>query len=548
MLASRFTVRRSRIAVLLVPLGLVALARAATAQDGHAHHAHDEIGVVDFQVSCDPAVRPAFDRAVALLHHMMYHEARQAFQAIAEADPECAMAHWGIATSLFQPLWPGRPSAEIRRQGWESVQRARELRPGTDRERAFVDATAAFFQDPDRDEWWPRIRRWHEALERAHRDHPEDTEAAVLYALSLMAMGQAADDLVPYHDRAATILHEVHAREPMHPGAIHYTIHADDIAGREAESLDVVHSYDRIAPTVPHALHMPSHIFVRLGEWPGTIEWNRRSADAALRFPANGRLSIHYAHALDYLIYAHLQQGDDARARAVLDELLGQEQRFQEDFVNAFHLAVMPARLAIERRAWDEAAAIRPRTPDYLAWDRYWWPESLSWFAHGLGSAHTGDLAAAREAERRMAELRDRARAADETRFATYIEIDRLILEGWLAHAEDDAAAEARIREAARLERTVDKHIVTPGALLPPYEALGDLLMELDRPGDALEAYETSLEIWPNRYHSLLGAARAARAAGDDARARDHYAALIDVVGDSGSDRAGVAEARERVR
>jgi hypothetical protein len=505
----------------------------ATAQEhGHHHHGAEEIGVVDFRVSCDPAVRADFDHAVALLHHMMYYEAGQAFEQVAERDPACGMAHWGIAKARFQPLWPGRPSAETRRAGWDAVQRAKELGVATERERALVDAVEAFYRDPDADEWWPRIHRWREAMEAAHRQHPDDTETAAFYALSLMAAGQAGDDQVGYHTRAARILATVHDREPLHPGAIHYTIHADDIAGREDESLDVVRMYDRIAPTVPHALHMPSHIFVRLGEWPDVIDWNRRSADAALRFPVGDRLSVHYSHALDYLMYAHLQRGEVDEARAVLDELRAQEARHQENFVSAFHLAVMPARLAVERRAWDEAAAVEPRTPDYLAWDGYWWPEALAWYARGLGAVHTGDADAAREAEARMAALRDRARAAEERNFATYIEVDRLILSGWIAQADGDAETAAeRMREAARLEQTVQKHVVTPGALLPPYEALGDLLLAQQRPAEALEAYERSLQIWPNRYNSLLGATRAARAAQDPERERAYHEQFVEVTG-----------------
>jgi hypothetical protein len=545
----RYRMMISSLLLLLFP-ALSAPVSIKAQEVGHAHgataHEAGEIGVVEFRVSCDPAVREDFDHAVGLLHHMMYVESRRAFERIAAQHPECGMAHWGIAMSLFQPLWPGRPGADVRQRGWDAVQRAKELGPLSDRERALVEATAAFFENPQENVWWPRIQRWAEAMEAAYRQRPEDTETATFYALSVLAAGQVADRQPEYHARAAQILAAVHQRRPQHPGAIHYTIHANDIANRESESLHIVRSYDGIAPEVPHALHMPSHIYVRLGDWPEVIEWNRRSADAALRFPAEDRLSVHYSHGLDYLLYAQLQRGEDARARAVLDELLGQEQRYQEDFVSAFHLAVMPARFAVERRAWEEAAAVQPRTPDYLAWDNYWWPEALSWFAQGLGAVHTSDLSAARRAERRMAELRDRARAADEETFATYIEIDRLILSGELAQAEGDAqAAVSRMQEAAALERTVEKHIVTPGALLPAYEALGDLLMRQQRPREALQAHETSLELWPNRYHSTLGAARAARAAGEMGRAREHYVRLLEITEDAATDRPGVREARE---
>jgi tetratricopeptide (TPR) repeat protein len=535
--------RRTRAAALALCAAAATWAPAAAQQ--HAHHGPEgSVGAVDFQVSCAPAVRADFDRGVALLHHMTYPEARAVFEGVAERDPACAMAHWGIAMTLFQPLWPARPDAEVRRRAWEAVERAGALGPGTERERALLAGAEAFWREPEADGWWPRIRRWAAAMEEAHAAHPDDAEVTAFYALSQLAAGQVADDQLAHNARAARVLAALHERMPEHPGAVHYTIHADDVTGREGESLEIVRSYDGIAPNVPHALHMPTHIFVRLGEWPEVIEWNRKSADAALEHPAGDRLSLHYVHALDYMVYAHLQRGEDARARAVLEEARTAG-RHQDDFATAFHLAAMPARIAVERRDWTEAAEIEPRTPDYLPWDRAWWAEALSWFARGLGAAHTGDLPRAREAEARMRALRDGAREAEEEAFATYIEVDRVILDGAIAHAEGDAeAAVARMREAAALEVTVQKHPITPGAVLPPREALGDLLLELGRAGEALEAYEASLEIWPGRYHSLRGAARAAAAAGDRAAAADHYGRLLESVGDAETTREGVREAR----
>jgi tetratricopeptide (TPR) repeat protein len=513
-----------------------------------AAHDHDDIGVVEFGVSCVPEAGARFDHALGMMHHMMYQESRQEFEAILEEYPECGMAHWGIAMTLFQPLWPARPGLEARQRGWRATQRAKEHEGITDRERALVAAAEAFFQNPEENEWWPRIRRWGDALEQAYRQRPEDTETVVFYALSRLAVGQVAGDRAAYHGQAAGILREVHQRTPHHPGAIHYTIHANDMTGRTGESLDVVRKYDRIAPSVPHALHMPSHIFVRTGEWPEVIDWNSRSAEAALRFPAGDRVSLHYSHAQDYLLYSYLQRGEDAKAREVVDAVLSRGPH-QEDFAAAFHLAVIPARYAVERHAWDEAAAIQPRSPDYFAWDAYWWAESLSWFARGLGALHTGDLVAAQEADARMRELRDSADRAGEDAFATYIEIDRLILSGWLAQAEGDTAeAIARVREAAELEQTVEKHVITPGALLPPNEALGDLLMKQSRAREALEAYDASLRIWPNRYNSLLGAARAARAAGETERARHFYGQLLATTDGAETERPGAQEAREFVQ
>lgn len=511
---------------------------AVAASDG-------ELGAVDFRASCAPGVREDFDAAVALLHHMMYQQARGAFEAIAEQDPGCAMAHWGVAVTLFHPLWPDRPGPAVWQRGRESLQRAREIGVGSDRERALLRAAEAFFRDPGADEWWPRIERWADALERAHRERPDDLEIASFHGLALLAVGQTADDRRAYNARAADVLEDVHDRQPLHPGAIHYTIHADDAAGRAGEHLEVVEQYSEIAPSVPHALHMPSHIYVRLGDWPAVVEWNRRSADAALEASAEDSVSYHYLHALDYSLYGHLQQGADARGDRTLRRALSAGP-YREDFISAFHLAIMPARYAIERRAWDEATRLEPGEPGYLEWGRYDWPRALSWFARGMGEVMTGDVTKARDAEARMRVLRDRAEEAGETGFATYIEVDRLILAGRIALAAgDDGAAVARTEEAAELERTVEKHPVTPGALLPPHEALGDLLTELERPADALAAYEAGLEVWPRRYRSLLGAARAAVALGQTETAREYYGRLLETAG--GSSRAGVREAREFV-
>ena len=503
------------------------------------------LGAVRFSVSCAAEVSDDFDRAIAFLHHMQYEESRAAFEAIAEANPACGMAHWGTAMTLFQPLWPERPDPLALRHGWEEVQRAREIGARTDRESDLVAAAEAFFRDPETAEWWTRIERWSEAMSQAYERRPDDLETGAFYALSQLAAGQIAPDRMAHHSRASEVLLEIYEREPTHPGAIHYTIHANDVDTRASRTLEIVRSYGEIAPAVPHALHMPTHIFVRLGEWPDVIEWNRRSAAAALRFPAADGISHHYPHALDYLVYAYLQRGEDEQARAVLEEVQGREEPFQGTFISAFHLAAMTARYAVERRAWKEALAVIPRTPESVLWERFWWAESLSWFARGLGAVHEGDAREAEQAEHRMTEMRDAALRAGETGFANYIEIDRLVLAAWRAHeAGQNVLAETLGREAVRLEASTQKHPVTPGALYPAQEALGDLLLKVGRAQDALSAFEGSLTTWPARFNSLVGAARAARAAGLDAKARNHYRALLRVSSAAGSGRSALAEAR----
>ena len=506
-----------------------------------------ELGETDLAHACSEAAGAHLDRGLALLHHMMYGESRRAFEEAAGADPQCAVAHWGMAMTRVHPLWhPAGP--EALREGMEHLETAEALGPGTAPARALVEATEPLFRDPDSGDWWERLDHWAEAMGQAHASHPDDLEIAALFGLAQLAAAQGKEDRVDRHGGAARLLARVLEREPRHPGGVHYTIHANDVTGRAGEALGVVRSYDEIAPSVPHALHMPTHIFVRLGDWPAVIEWNRKSADAALRFPpAPGVVSLHYPHAMDYLLYAHLQRGADDEARKVLEETLDRE-RFEENFASAFHLAAMPARWTVERRAWEEAARIQPRTPASVEWDRYSWPEAMSWFARGLGLARTGRVGPAREALARVDELQAEAERTGQSDHAAYIEIDRRILAGWIAYAEGRPDAALReLGEAARLERSVQKHPVTPGSLLPAQEARGEVLLALERPDAALVAFEASLETWPGRYRSLLGAARAARAAGRDARARDHYSALLEVVEGADSDRPGVLEARERV-
>ncbi len=538
------------VTVLLTLLLAATPAVAGTAQD-HSHD-HDQTathsgdrGVVDFGVSCSEEVQDDFDEALALVHHMMYEQAREEFQQITERAPECAMAHWGVAMTRFQPLWPTRPDAEALAAGHQEVQKAMELGPGSERERALVAAAEAFYREPETASWWTRIERWAEAMESAHQAHGEDLDVMAFYALSRLAVAPRAEDRTAEHAEAAQVLLEVYQEQPKHPGAIHYTIHANDMSGRAGESLQVVRSYSDIAPDVPHALHMPTHIFVRLGEWPEVIEWNVRSADAALRHPAGDKVSHHYPHATDYLLYAHLQRAEDERAKAVLEETLAKGP-YQDSFISAFHLAVMPARYAVERRDWEAAARIESREPAGLSWDAYPWPEAMSWLARGLGSIHTGALDKAKAAEKRIAELESKTREDGEETMATYIEIDRRILAGFIAHAEgDDEKAVDLLRSAAKLEATVEKHPVTPGALLPPYEALGDLQLDLGRAAEALEAYESSLDVWPGRYRSLLGAARAAAAADRPGVAQEHYAELLEIVGEPAEPRPGLVEARK---
>ncbi len=505
------------------------------------------LGHLHFAVSCTVEAQQEFDHAVLLLHHMTYPEAKATFERVAEREPGCAMAHWGVAMTLFQPLWPTRPSSSELQQGWEAVQRANALTPPTERERLYIAAVESFFRGPEAGEYWERIRRWEQASEILYQRFPDDVEARAFHALALLATAPTGGNSHEQQDRAAQLLLSILEDNPDHPGASHYLIHANDVQGRERESLDVVHHYGNIAPHNPHALHMPTHIYTRLGDWVNVIEGNLEAADAALAQPAGDRRQYvwdEFPHAIEYLVYAYMQRGEDSAAELQTQRLLSME-HLQPSFKTAFHLASVPARYALERQAWEEAADSVPRPGDGLDWDRFPWPEAVTWFARGLGAAHLGRLEQAQRAHDRLAELEVAAREAGEELFTKQIRILGLGVSAWLAQARGQGARSLEQMVAAtELEGSTPKPPVTPAPTLPANELLGDLLLEQGKPAEALAAFKRSLELYPQRFNSLLGAARAAQAVGNHQEARSSYTALLEMCA-GGSTRAGLKEARE---
>lgn len=520
------TFRALLLLLLLVP-GITAIAY------GHGSPDHDhEAGGVTFPISCSSTAQRDFERAVALLHHMTYPQARVAFAEIAQREPECAMAHWGIAMTLFQPLWPTRPGPADLQRGAAEASAARAAKPSTERERLFVAAAAAFFDDAGAPAYWDRIRRWEAAMQKLHAAFPDDPEATTFYALAHLAVAPANRNARANADEAAALLLSVYRKNPQHPGAMHYLVHANDIPGREHELLGIVRKYETAAPRNPHALHMPTHIYTRLGDWPAVIRGNLAAADAALEHPAGEHGQYvwdEFPHAIEYLVYAYLQQGNDAAAAAQLRRLHAQE-RLEPTFKTAFHLASTSARYVLERRDWEAAATLKPRTPASLDWERFPWPEAVTWFARGLGAAHQQRHDDGDAAVRNLVRLEGAASAAGEELFARSIRVLRLGTSAWLAQSRGDAEqARALMTEAAELEAGTPKHAVTPAPTLPAFELLGDMLLAQQRPDEALAAYERSLQLYPERFNGLLGVARAAHASGNDDRARASYQQLLKV-------------------
>lgn len=536
--------------------GMVAVLLATATAGFHAlaagpqHHAAQPLGAVEFRVSCNAGAQAAFDRGLALLHHMTYPQARAAFREAADADANCAMAHWGIAMTLFTPLWPTRPDAAALQEGWQEATIARSLAPEDVRERGFIASAEAFFRDPDGQDYWARLRRWEAAQADLYDAFPDDVEVATFHSLAHLAGAPpTGNEARQRADRAAAILMQMHQVHPEHPGVMHYLVHANDVPGREGESLDITRQYDAAAPRNPHALHMPTHIYTRLGDWDRVISGNRRAAEAALEHPAGDRGQYvwdEFPHAIEYLVYAHLQQGDDASAAREMARLQAVP-NLQPSAKTAFHVASIPSRLALERGDWAAAAALVPRQPPSLDWDRFAWPEAIVIFTRGMGAAHQDNVAGARLQGERLAELEAATRDRGEDLFANHVRVLALALDGWIAQAAGDpSTARIRLGEAAALEAAIPKPPVTPGPTLPAYEMLGALLLQQRAPAEALVAYEQALSLYPNRFNSLLGAARAADAAGNQAAAQRHYGTLLTVAAKATRE-APLAEARGHV-
>ena len=484
---------------------------------------------VSFPTSCAPAVQAPFARAVALLHSFWYDEAEKAFGAVAAADPSCAMAQWGVAMSLYHPIWAAPTPAELKR-GQDAVAKARAAAgTATERERDYVGAIEAYFKDADTVDPRTRAVRYEQAMERVHARYPDDREAAIFYALALLGTAAPADKTYANQRKAGEILNKVLPAQPDHPGVAHYLIHSFDYPQLADLALPAARSYSKIAESSPHALHMPSHIFVRLGLWDDSIRSNEDSAAAArahVQKTLPGAHSFDELHAVDYLAYAFLQEGRDAKAREMLDLVRRVDRLDNPNFAAAYALAAVPARYAFERGQWAEAAALEV-APASFPWAQFAFAEAITQFARAVGAARSGDPARARLAIERLDALHKAAVDAKTPYWPGQIDIQRRAAAGWLARAEGRPEDALRLlKEAVDLEAATDKHPVTPGPVVPAREMYADLLMDLGRPAEALAEYQASLQVAPNRSYALAGAVRAAGAAGQDEKARALYATL----------------------
>jgi hypothetical protein len=478
----------------------------AQSEESHSHPPPEKLGKVSFPTSCAPSVGPDFERSVALLHSFAYTSSEQAFRRVLAADPTCAMAHWGIAMSHYHQLWSPPGSAELR-DGQLEIEQAISMNRGTPRERQFIAAGAAYFLDTDKPAPL-RAEAYAAAMAEVSRSNPNDTEAQAFYALALLATAPPEDATHANQKRAAALLEPIYRSLPDHPGAAHYLIHAYDSAELAPRGLAAARAYSKIAPSAPHALHMPSHIFTRLGLWDDSIASNQAARAAAHDQGDQGE----ELHAMDYLTYAYLQRGRNSEAERVVADLRAMNAAAApgSDFKVGYAATAMPVRIAIERHAWGDAADLQtlPASAPHVAAIIYW--------ARAMANARSGRPQAADSDIARIEAAREQLQAAGNTYWATQVDVLDKEAKAWRLAATAGAAESARLlRQAADEEDAVEKLPVTPGPIVPAREQLGELLLQQNQPQQALREFRAALVLAPGRRGALLGGAEAAERSGD---------------------------------
>jgi hypothetical protein len=531
----------SRIVVLVAILCTVLSGIVVTARDGRG--ADEKLGTVHFPVSCTPEAQQQFDRAMALLHSFFYPETVKAFTQVTQTDPTCAMGYWGIAISHRQnPLIPVDIAALKR--GWEAVEKAKDIGGKTPRERDYIAAMDVYFKDPEAGGYKQRVLAWESAMEQVYRRYPDDPEAAIFYALALNEATDHADKTYARQLKAGAILEKVFAQQPDHPGVAHYIIHSYDFVPLAPRGLPAAQQYAQIAPSSPHALHMPSHIFSMLGMWQDSIQSNLASAASAKEYAAqNMPEAILWLHMYDFAVYAYLQGAQDAAAKRLVDERNAIQKVTPARLPSDTAFLAIPVRYALERGQWADAAALEARASQFPA------AEAITNFGRGLGAARSGNPAAARLEIERLEQLQQTLVTANERYWGEQVEIQRRAVVAWVARREGhNDEALVTMRAAADLEDASEKHIAMENRLVPMRELLAELLLELNEPVQALREFEAALQVAPNRFRSFYGAAKAAERLGDWALARAWYQKLVTLCAPADTERPELAEAHAFLR
>jgi tetratricopeptide (TPR) repeat protein len=520
------------------------------------------VGKVTFPITCAPDVQSDFARGVALLHSFFYEEARRVFTSVAERDPKCAMAQWGIAMTWWHPIWTP-PTPDEMRAGKAAIEKAMSMKAGTDRERGFITALNTYYNTADSSTAAPvgqschgpvgprdRVIAYEKAMLQLRDKYPDDFEVQTFYAFAVLGVGYATpnDTSLSKQLEAAGILEQLWKQNANHPGVVHYLIHSYDYPQFAQRGLAAAQLYDDIAPWVPHALHMPSHIFTRLGMWDESIAANRASAEASRAYAAMRHRAATEAeelHALDYMAYSYLQEAQDAEAKKIVDLAAKVRKTNPElEFSAAYALAAIPTRYAFERNDWTAAANLA--IPSLPHWSSFPFMEALIEYGHALGRAHTGDIDGARKAIARMQQLRDATKDSKFDYFKSHLDLQMQAASAWVAAAEGKKNnALDMLRRAADSEDKLGKHPVSPGAFVPVREQLGALLLEMGQPTEARREFEAALKIYPGRYRGLYGAAQAAEQAGDNEDAIRYYTKLAAQTSKAGRSRDELNHVRE---
>jgi len=515
-------------------VGAAALALASSQPALTQGEVDQQLGTVHLETSCNEVAQRRFDRGMRYQHSYWYLNAKDVFEEAIKADPTCAIAYWGIALTLMDNPHNAIPRPNLA-PGLAAIQKAKEIGAKTEREREYIDALMLMYADADKLSHRQRITAFRDAQEKIAKKYPNDDEAQIAYAITLNTSADPNDKTYAQQTKGAAILEPISLRQPRHPGVTHYLIHLYDYPSTAAKGLAAADRYASIAPSAPHAQHMPSHIYTRVGYWKQSIDSNIASVKAAKAEKSVGN----YLHAQDYMVYAHLQLGQDKEARVVMDDMM-KETDFKATLSGAdYALAASPARYAVERGDWQSASqlSVRPSTFNYAM--------AISHFARALGAARSGKPDAAKADIEKLAELSKKLADAKDAYWSEIVDIQRQVAAAWVLHAEGkhDEALKA-MSTAADAEDRTEKHAVTPGPLAPARELYGEMLLDRGKAKEAFAAFEATKVKEPNRFRGFLGAAQAAEKLGDKAAAKANYQKLM-ALGDGKSDRPEVAKAKQ---